>query len=144
MLLPMAAVGIAIFAAHLAEVTGGYIVADKSCECGIRGPHRPHKPRQVDIYVFQEPKVYHRHSNNKERALVRLVDKPILLSHICRIVGGFETEPNEFPWVVGLTDRRLRQPFCGGALISNRHVLTAAHCLERENCFMNWFVTCVS
>ena len=50
----------------------------------------------------------------------------------CRIVGGSETEPNEFPWVVGLTDRRLRQPFCGGALISNKHVLTAAHCLERK------------
>ena len=46
MLLPMAAVGIAILAAHLVEVVcGGYIVADKSCECGIRGPHRPHKPR---------------------------------------------------------------------------------------------------
>merc|ERR1712121_35019 len=45
-----------------------------------------------------------------------------------RIVGGQETEVNEYPWQVGLVSSRGRRPFCGGSLISNQHVLTAAHC----------------
>jgi len=45
-----------------------------------------------------------------------------------RIVGGVETEVNEYPWQVGLVSRFGKQPWCGGTLISNKHVLTAAHC----------------
>jgi len=45
-----------------------------------------------------------------------------------RIVGGQETEVNEYPWQVGLVSSSGRRPFCGGSLISNQHVLTAAHC----------------
>merc|ERR1712240_14175 len=47
-----------------------------------------------------------------------------------RIVGGQETEENEYPWQVGLVRRGGTTPFCGGSLISERHVLTAAHCTE--------------
>ena len=45
-----------------------------------------------------------------------------------RIVGGGETEVNEYPWQVGLVSAGSRTPWCGGSLISDRHVLTAAHC----------------
>ena len=45
-----------------------------------------------------------------------------------RIVGGTETEVNEYPWQVGLVRPGSRRPFCGGSIISNRHILTAAHC----------------
>jgi len=45
-----------------------------------------------------------------------------------RIVGGVETEVNEYPWQVGLVSRNGRTPYCGGTLISDRHVMTAAHC----------------
>merc|ERR1711962_290683 len=47
-----------------------------------------------------------------------------------RIVGGQETEENEYPWQVGLVSRGGTTPWCGGSLISERHVLTAAHCTE--------------
>jgi len=45
-----------------------------------------------------------------------------------RIVGGVETEANEYPWQVALVSSSGSRPFCGGTLISCSHVLTAAHC----------------
>merc|ERR1711976_486988 len=45
-----------------------------------------------------------------------------------RIVGGVETEVNEYPWQVALVSSTGSHPFCGGTLISDRHVMTAAHC----------------
>jgi len=45
-----------------------------------------------------------------------------------RIVGGVETETNEYPWQVALVSSSGSRPFCGGTLISSTHVLTAAHC----------------
>jgi len=47
-----------------------------------------------------------------------------------RVVGGTETEVNEYPWQVGLVRPGRRRPFCGGSIISNRHILTAAHCTQ--------------
>lgn len=48
-----------------------------------------------------------------------------------KIVGGEETEPNEFPWTVRLVYLRngVRLFRCGGSLISEYYVLTAAHCV---------------
>ena len=47
-----------------------------------------------------------------------------------RIVGGFESVPHSWPWIVSL---RVRDHFCGGTLIDARHVLTAAHCVTRSS-----------
>ncbi|XP_017781229.1 PREDICTED: trypsin-1-like [Nicrophorus vespilloides] len=44
-----------------------------------------------------------------------------------KIVGGGDALPGEFPWLVSITRRGGH--FCGGSLITNRHVLTAAHCI---------------
>ncbi|XP_058809925.1 chymotrypsin-1-like [Phymastichus coffea] len=44
-----------------------------------------------------------------------------------RIVGGKLAEVGEFPYMVSL--RMRNNHFCGGALITKRHVLTAAHCI---------------
>merc|ERR1719187_3167331 len=44
------------------------------------------------------------------------------------IVGGFEAEEHEWPWIVALFIDDMW--FCGGALISDEFVLTAAHCTE--------------
>jgi len=43
-----------------------------------------------------------------------------------RIVGGNNTKPLEFPWMVGLSFNATW--FCGGSLVSEKHILTAAHC----------------
>ncbi|KAF2367240.1 Serine proteases trypsin domain [Trinorchestia longiramus] len=50
-----------------------------------------------------------------------------------RIVGGVATEVNEYPWQAGLVWPNTRSVFCGGTLISDRYILTAAHCTDGSN-----------
>ncbi|CAF0740169.1 unnamed protein product [Rotaria sordida] len=50
-----------------------------------------------------------------------------------RIVGGQDAVPHSWPWLVSL--QRYGSHFCGGTLIDNRHVLTAAHCLQDRSMF---------
>jgi len=54
--------------------------------------------------------------------------------HETRIVGGEEADPDDFMWMAAIVKSRPKdgepRPFCGGSLITRRHILTAAHCLE--------------
>ncbi|WP_406063850.1 serine protease [Streptomyces sp. NBC_01077] len=45
------------------------------------------------------------------------------------VVGGKEARPHQYPFMAGLVDVLERRVMCGGALIGDRYVLTAAHCL---------------
>ncbi|XP_014488987.1 PREDICTED: proclotting enzyme-like [Dinoponera quadriceps] len=47
-----------------------------------------------------------------------------------RIVGGRPADPKEWPWMAALLRQGAIQ-YCGGVLITDRHVLTAAHCVYR-------------
>lgn len=45
-----------------------------------------------------------------------------------RIVGGVAAKVNEWPWQAGMVIGN--SVFCGGSLICDQYVLTAAHCVE--------------
>lgn len=48
-----------------------------------------------------------------------------------RVVGGNVSKPHEFPWIAGLT--RGGEFYCGASLITKKHILTAAHCVNGFN-----------
>jgi secreted trypsin-like serine protease len=45
-----------------------------------------------------------------------------------RVVGGNITKVHEFPWIAGLG--KGGEFHCGATLITRRHLLTAAHCVN--------------
>lgn len=51
-----------------------------------------------------------------------------------RIVGGTETDIDEFPWIAQIQYRKADRTIgshCGGSLINDRFVITAAHCVRK-------------
>jgi len=54
-----------------------------------------------------------------------------ITNRFSRIMGGQDAAPHSYPWMVSLAKRSLNNlHLCGGVLLTRRHVLTAAHCME--------------
>ena len=51
------------------------------------------------------------------------------------VIGGKEADLHAWPWQAALYYNTSLSSvlYCGGSLISNRHILTAAHCLFHNN-----------
>ncbi|XP_017836046.1 venom serine protease isoform X1 [Drosophila busckii] len=56
-----------------------------------------------------------------------------------RIANGVEAAKHEFPSMVGLRDLSSNLPIiCGGSIISDRYIVTAAHCTVRQPVASRW------
>lgn len=63
-----------------------------------------------------------------------------------RIFGGNETSIEDFPWIALLEyskDGSSKGYHCGGSLINNRYVITAAHCIKGSDIPKDWYITSV-
>jgi len=47
-----------------------------------------------------------------------------------KIAGGKKTDVNKYPWQVYIRIQQIPVPYCGGSVLSNQWILTAAHCFE--------------
>jgi secreted trypsin-like serine protease len=67
---------------------------------------------------------------NREVAKVKKGSK----RRVARIIRGYEASAHSQPWLVSLrqvySGSQVSSHVCGGALITDQHVLTAAHCVE--------------
>ncbi|XP_068227343.1 uncharacterized protein [Palaemon carinicauda] len=49
-----------------------------------------------------------------------------------KIVGGQPTTIEQYPWMAGITSKTDDFTFCGGSLLNDLYVVTAAHCLYQQ------------
>jgi len=52
-----------------------------------------------------------------------------------KIIGGSEAPKHEFPWQISL--RQLGSHICGGSLINDRQIISAAHCVKGQIAFLD-------
>jgi len=60
-------------------------------------------------------------------SISKWIELPFVQSRASRVVGGTEAKAHSWPWMVALA--RGNYYICGGVLIDDQHVLTAAHCV---------------
>ncbi|RNA26915.1 transmembrane protease serine 9-like [Brachionus plicatilis] len=71
-------------------------------------------------------------NDSEKRPVGQNVSQCSTKSHLPRILNGLEATPNMYPWIVSLRllkNQNLYDHFCAGVLVSNRVVITAAHCI---------------
>ena len=70
--------------------------------------------------------------------LILLGSPPPRIPISIKIFGGQDVDDHAYPWLAALGYGQVKlnskpKYLCGGTIISDRHILTAAHCLSQPN-----------
>uniref|UniRef100_A0A2K6UTM4 Coagulation factor IX n=1 Tax=Saimiri boliviensis boliviensis TaxID=39432 RepID=A0A2K6UTM4_SAIBB len=113
--------------------TEGYRLAEnqKSCEPAVPFPCGRVSALQTSKLTRSEtvfPDVYNENSTEVETILDNVTQSTQSFDDFTRVVGGEEAKPGQFPWQVVLNGKV--DAFCGGSIVNEKWVVTAAHCIE--------------
>lgn len=109
-----------LLAVHIPYSSGSVKYHNCSCGAPMYPPETPLFERSADSDSLEESML-----NNI--SLSDLADE--------RIVNGAPARREEFPWLVGIQTEKwfTAAPKCGGSLITDRHVVSAGHCLRGDS-----------
>ncbi|KAI1692205.1 trypsin domain-containing protein [Ditylenchus destructor] len=78
-----------------------------------------------------EPARFSRLSQNENARLQALCGHSSVKENpVDRLAGGYKTFKGQYPWAVSMVWENKKNR-CGGALISDRHILSAVHCFYK-------------
>merc|ERR1719420_755200 len=104
---------------------------DDDCEDGLMCDDHSNNCKQFHPGAELDADCCIRKPNSGNEFLTEMDDcecgEPVAESN--RLFGGEEAIPGEIPWQAGLVSYG-RSVGCGGTLVSDRHVITAAHCVD--------------
>lgn len=98
-------------------------IEEPSTEPGTPEPSRLSRKRERDFHIPIFRTVYNLDDFGRPE-----ISRAARCGSRGRIIGGLLASVGEWPWAVVVKDKN-DVHYCGGTLISSRHVLTAAHCI---------------
>ena len=66
-------------------------------------------------------------------ALLLMLTSTLTASAQQKVVGGVDVDIKDYPWQIALTSSPTGSGFCGGSIIGDSWVLTAAHCVNGDS-----------
>ncbi|XP_036126965.1 coagulation factor IX isoform X2 [Molossus molossus] len=118
----------------LCSCTAGYQLAEdqKSCEPAVPFPcgkvsislNSQKLTRAETIFSNMD----YENSTEDETLVDNVTQNTQPFNDFTRVVGGKNAKPGQFPWQVLLNGKI--DAFCGGSIINEKWVVTAAHCIE--------------
>ncbi|XP_004441700.1 coagulation factor IX isoform X1 [Diceros bicornis minor] len=108
----------------ICSCTAGYRLAEdqKSCEPAVPFPCGRVSVSHASLKPTRAETIFSNMDSENSTEVGTIWD------NITRVVGGENAKPGQFPWQVLLNGKI--DAFCGGSIINEKWVVTAAHCIE--------------